>query len=404
MMALVRLLILLTALTAVLAGNGSQAAAKRVSVQQVSLLWFGPQRIISAEAYGALCVVAADIDGDGDIDAVGALANDNAVVWYENLDGQGNFGPARIISTQAASVIIVYASDLDGDGDPDVLSASVGDDKVAWYENLDGKGNFGPQQVISTEGAGAYWVVTGDLDGDDDPDVVLASLHDGEVSWFENLHPVGVFGPQQVVSAPGEGASSVATADIDGDGDLDILATSFYAHTVSWYENLDGQGSFGPQRLIATAVEGAASAVAGDFDGDGDMDVASAALIGDRLAWYENVDGVGNFGPERVVSSQVRGSMIVAAADLDGDGDLELISGSQGDGKVAWFENVGGAPVFGPEQIITLEAAGVYFVAAADVNGDGRLDVFSASWGDHKVAWYENLALTRHFLLPVIAH
>ena len=68
----------------------------------------------------------------------------------------------------------MYAADLDGDGDLDVLSASSDDDKIAWYEN-DGTGQFGPQQVITTQADGANSVYAGDFDGDGDLDVLSAS-------------------------------------------------------------------------------------------------------------------------------------------------------------------------------------------------------------------------------------
>ena len=66
------------------------------------------------------------------------------------------FGPQQIITTNANGARSVYAEDLDGDGDMDVLSASAysNDDKIAWYEN-DGDGNFGLQQIITTNADGA---------------------------------------------------------------------------------------------------------------------------------------------------------------------------------------------------------------------------------------------------------
>ena len=81
------------------------------------------------------------------------------------------FGPQRIVQQSDADVTqseyqAVYAADLDGDGDQDVLSASVGDDKIAWYENTDGLGAWGTQRVITTLADGAVWVHAADLDGD----------------------------------------------------------------------------------------------------------------------------------------------------------------------------------------------------------------------------------------------
>ena len=97
---------------------------------------FGPQRIITTEADGANKVYAADLDGDGDIDVLSASSQDNKIAWYENTDGAGGFGPQQVITTAANEATSIYAADLDGDGDIDVLSASFFDDRIVWYENL----------------------------------------------------------------------------------------------------------------------------------------------------------------------------------------------------------------------------------------------------------------------------
>ncbi|MFT5127889.1 MAG: VCBS repeat-containing protein, partial [Rhodothermales bacterium] len=73
-------------------------------------------------------------DGDGDADVLSASAGDDKIAWYENL-GDGSFGPQQVITAAADGAVTVYATDLDGDGDADVLSASNGDDSIAWYEN-----------------------------------------------------------------------------------------------------------------------------------------------------------------------------------------------------------------------------------------------------------------------------
>jgi hypothetical protein len=78
-------------------------------------------------------VYAVDVDGDGDMDVLSASSVDDKIAWYEN-DGQQTF-TSHTITTSADAATSVYATDMDGDGDMDVLSASFGDDKIAWYEN-----------------------------------------------------------------------------------------------------------------------------------------------------------------------------------------------------------------------------------------------------------------------------
>src|SRR6185295_6457914 len=92
---------------------------------------FGAQRIIST-VNTPNSVFAADIDGDGKMDALSASQNGDRIDWYEN-DGASPPGfTAHVITTTADGAQSVFATDVDGDGDMDALSASFGDDKIAW--------------------------------------------------------------------------------------------------------------------------------------------------------------------------------------------------------------------------------------------------------------------------------
>jgi hypothetical protein len=351
---------------------------------------FGPQQVISTSGEEAFSVFAADVDGDGDIDVVSASFIDDEIAWHENTDGLGSFGPQQVISSLADGAISVFAADLDGDGDIDVVAASFIGDEIAWYENIDGLGSFGAQQVISNLADNARFVFAADVDGDLDMDVLSASAEDDKIAWYENTDGLGSFGPQQVISDSVKGASSVFAADLDGDLDLDVLSTSQDDDEIAWYENTDGLGSFGPQQVISDLADGVRSVFAADVDGDGDTDVLSASKDDNEIAWYENTDGLGSFGPQHVISTLADGAFSVFAADIDGDLDMDVLSASFRDDEIAWYENTNGAGSFGPQKVISNLADRAYTVFAADVDGDGDIDVLSASIWDDKVAWYEN--------------
>jgi hypothetical protein len=349
-------------------------------------------REITSSALGAQSVYAADVDGDNNIDVLSASDEDNKVAWYEN-DGatDPSFTTRRFTPPSTADgAESVSAADVDGDDDTDILSASSNDDKVVWYEN-DGSTppSFTPRTVTAS-GGGPQSVVGADIDGDGDTDLLSASLSDDRIYWYENDGATNPSFTTRTVATSVSSAQSVYVADIDGDGDTDVLSASSGDSEIDWYEN-DGNAdpSFTPRNITGSATT-AQSVYAADVDGDGDTDVLSASQDDNTIAWYEN-DGAPN--PSFTVRNITTGASTaqsVYAADVDGDGDTDVLSASSGDGEIDWYENDGNAdPSFTPRNITT-EALGAQSVYATDLNGDNNIDILSASSGDNKIAWYEN--------------
>ncbi|NER14147.1 BspA family leucine-rich repeat surface protein [Leptobacterium flavescens] len=360
---------------------------------------------ISRHAEGARSVHAADLDGDGDMDVLSASYQDDKIAWYQN-NGAGRFTKHHFISRHAEGASSVYTADLDGDGDLDVLSASYDSDKIAWYQN-DGKGKFPKHHFISRNARGASSVYSADLDGDGDMDVLSASWKDNKIIWYQN-NGAGNFSRHYTISQDVEGAFSVHATDLDGDGDIDVIAASETSDKIIWFENINKV--LGPplfprltvikqwkEHIISTRADGAVSVHAADLDEDGDMDILSASFIDDKIAWYENLGG-GNFGDaqsnQRIINKYADGATSVYTADLNNDGDLEVLSASYLDGKIAWYYNPidrKNPGVTGPDKKVISNVAGsVRSVDTGDLDGDGDMDVVSAHYGDNKIVWFEN--------------
>ena len=114
------------------------------------------------------------------------LLNDNAIAWYENNGAADPSWTASDIATSADGAISVFAADMDGDGDMDIVSASFRDDTIAWYENNGAADPTWTASDIATDADGATSVHVADMDGDGDMDIVLASYLDDTISWYEN--------------------------------------------------------------------------------------------------------------------------------------------------------------------------------------------------------------------------
>ncbi|MCD4682904.1 MAG: FG-GAP-like repeat-containing protein [Bacteroidales bacterium] len=361
--------------------------------------YFGQQNIISGGVDGSWCAYAADLDGDGDIDVLTGFFYDNHIIeWHENIDGNGNFGTQHIITSSAGRVGSLFTIDIDGDGDIDVLSTTGCQGEILWYENIDGNGNFGFKQVVATELNGAGSVYAADIDGDDDMDVLSSSAYDDMLLWFENTDGNGDFWEQIIISNTVDHPGSVYTSDVDNDGNMDVLAIAYWGDQVIWHENTNGGGDFGELQVISDSVDSPKSVYAADLDNDGDVDVLSASYNDNKIAWYDNIDGNGNFGEQQIISTSVTSATSVYAADFDNDGDMDVLAAAGNGDSIIWFENTDGSGNFGTQKIITTLTDFPTDVYAFDLNGDGDMDVLSVSNNDEKIAWYEN------FTLEILAH
>ena len=361
---------------------------------------FGAGFIITDAADGAWSVYAVDVDGDGDMDVLSASENDDKIAWYENDGGSFPAFTSHVITTSANAAKSVYAADMDGDGDVDVLSASSDDDKIAWYENNGGSPPAFTGYIITTTADDARSVHAADVDGDGDMDVLSASYGDNKIAWYENDGASPPAFTSHVITTNADCARSVYAADVDGDGDLDVLSASYDDDKIAWYENDGGSPPAFTSHVITTDANGAWSVYAVDVDGDGDVDVLSTS-IWDTKAWYENDGGSPPSFTSHVIAG---GDTSVYAVDVDGDGDVDVLSASVWGDKIAWYENDGGSPPAFTSHVITTAANGVWSVYAADVDGDGDLDVLSASGGDDKIAWYPNQTIHRNAAFPVQSH
>ena len=181
------------------------------------------------------------------------------------------------------------------------------------------------------------------------------------------------------------------SADVDGDGDLDVLWASSYANKVAWYDNTAGNGTAWVRRTISTAAMGVFSVMPADVDGDGDLDAVAASFIDDKVAWHENADGIGQTWVEHTIVTTADPFPSIFPAELDRDGDTDVLSVSGAGGHPAWFENTGSdGSAWAPHVLstLTLEAA---FMGAGDLDGDGDVDAVTASFAEAApVVWYAN--------------
>ena len=252
--------------------------------------------------------------------------------WYEN-EGGGQFSAGRPLSYADAPTV----ADLDGDADGDLVVLYR---RISWVAN-EGGGRFATrgwlEADLRTAGTPTYRAQAADMDGDGDADVVGGI--DGGVFWYENHGRGGAFGAPRSVRQGGvntyrTGATAgLHVADMDGDADPDVLVAGLRHvlgghHEIAWLEN---EGGSLTRKAIA---DGRVTSVhASDLDGAGDMDVLAASDSG--VVLHEN-HGAGFSAGELIVASEVEA---VHAADVDGDGDADVLYGSSTGDTIGWLRN-----------------------------------------------------------------
>ncbi|GAB3847436.1 hypothetical protein GCM10028822_08850 [Hymenobacter terrigena] len=242
-------------------------------------------------------------------------------------------------------------------------------------------GSFGPAPEVPV-GRQPFGVAPADVDGDGDVDLLVANAGDNTVSVRLN-DGRGLFIAKAEV-AVGQRPYQVVPADVDGDGDLDFISVGRGISSMVSIRLNDGSGNFSPGSDPAVSTSALGVAV-GDVDGDGDLDFVVSTNIGSAVSVYVN-NGAGIFQwvPQ---SSVLNGMQSVVLADIDADGDLDLLGTDVANNRVIIAPN-NGKGTFGGAGFSNTLAVGrsPWRLAVADVDGDNDLDILTANYDGQSVS------------------
>ncbi|MEZ4701314.1 MAG: FG-GAP-like repeat-containing protein [Rhodothermales bacterium] len=337
---------------------------------------------------GMHAVEAADLDGDGDVDLLGAAMNASDIVWWENASGDGETWSLHLVADAFASARYVFATDLDTDGDLDLVGAAAIADAIAWWENTDGVAGAWTMHTVTDSFDFAMHVRSADMDGDGDPDLVAAALKADAIAWWENTDGAAGAWVEHAIDTAFNGARHVAPVDLDGDGDMDVLAAADVGDEVAWWENTDGAGTAWSKHGIEAGFDGANSAHPVDVDNDGDLDIIGSADAADQVVWWEN-DGNAQGWARHVIDPAFNGAFSTFPVDLDGDEDVDVVAAAAEGDLISWWENVLGDGTEWVEHPIESVFDFATHVCAVDMDGDGDRDVIGGRFGG-EVNWWEN--------------
>lgn len=344
--------------------------------------------------------VAADYDGDGDMDVItsyaGRVSLFRAPEWDEVvLHRFPNPGGACIHSE---------TFDIDGDGDPD-WAGSLATGMPFWLENPRGGSGSGDDvpgawaaRIIDHDIRGIHCLLRADVDRDGKLDLIINNFEPkgplaDSVAWFRvPRQPRRADRWERHVFADGDargGSHYFGFGDVDGDGwgDIAIGAKGKPFEDGNWYAFWTNPGEEGvtgawKKTVISENQLAATNILPGDLDGDGDTDFLASRGHSAGVLWFEAPDWTA-----REIDADIKSPHSLVLADLDGDGDLDGATCGYESTRVSWYENDGK----GRFRVHVLdEAQESYDLRSVDMDGDGDLDLLNAGRATANVAWYEN--------------
>ena len=315
-------------------------------------------------------------------------------------------GPARVL-----------IGDLDGDGEPDLVVLKGSDGTVGVYRNLGTNGplaatSFAPPVVLTIAGGASSvsGLALADLAGDGRLDIIVGGYSLNRIAIFQNFSSPGSlttnsFGGEVDLAVNGY-PSSIAVADLDGDGLPDIVTANQQGNTVSILKNLGSGGTISDDSFAAPVSFATGpnpwNVFIADIDGDGNPDVVTLnqGSASQKISILRNVglmDGITtNSFAAAVDLAGVDSGETMAVGDLDGDGKPDLVAGSYTGSTIAVYRNtsVAGsitANSFAAPLVFAIGAS-VHTIALGDLDGDGKVDVAVVTQSPSSLVLFKNLS------------
>ncbi len=371
--------------------------------------FLSPQNIDPDTGDEPLEIESGDLDGDGNIDL--AMATFDAggsldyIKWYKN-DGSGNFTIQPIISSTITWIDGLEIADIDGQFGEDIIVSSQNQNKVVCFLS-DGSGGFGAETPIDNMISAPGEVKAGDINLDGNIDIIVPSFSEFKTVWYQG-DGSGGFATEQIIQIDAGGIDTsyyVDVADYDGDTDLDVLVGIFKFPAPQkleiYYNQYIESGSTAVTWIKDTqSVDDSMSRINdisfADVNNDGQLDVISVDYNSGDVIWYNKIKN-GTSTPTVISDASIISNPAVArVVDIDGDAlnDVIVTDFGTADDAIIWFKgNSNASPDSTPTTIFD-NSIQMVDIAVADFDTDTDNDIAVVGNFSDTVNWFENELIT----------
>lgn len=344
-------------------------------------------------------IIVNDLNGDGKPDVVAVNAVGNNISILKNMSSPGTFAFTRADFTTGINPKGIAIGDLNGDGRPDIVISNFNSGNastISVFRNTSSGGaiSFAPRQDYAS-GNGSLGIAIADMNADGKPDIIVTSGNSGFFSIFKNI----TASPDTITLDTKQDYTlllhpdNVTTADLDKDGLPDIITSNFSNSSISVFRNTSTGGNLSLDNRIDYSVGTNPSFLTtGDLDNDGKLDIVVSNYSSSSMSLLKNLctPGYISFGNAQSLNSGVSN---ISFADLNGDGKLDFVSGRALSGVISVFEDTyPGSGNFSFNTNVDF-TTGNYdtFVAANDLDGDGKPELVSANAITNTVSILKNI-------------
>jgi hypothetical protein len=290
------------------------------------------QVIFLGNNVGSSALVAADFDSDTDTDLAVSLKNANMVQVLTNTSGV--FTLELAVPIGGGQPQFMAGGDVDADGDVDLVTANRNTNDLTVLHN-NGLGVFTSGGLLAV-GLDPRGITLNDLNGDCDLDIAVAA-HDSRRVDVLMGNGIGGFGAVQSYLMPAsEKPSGMFSADLDADGDIDLITTLTISNAGQVVVLKNGGGAFSSTAYASNGLN-PSSILSADLDGDGDKDIAAVDEDSDVVSVLPNL-GAATFGAAGTFAVGVNPTAIVGT-DLDGNGSIDLVVSNRDSSNVSVLAN-----------------------------------------------------------------